>query len=74
MRVQNRVAKDHGLSFYQTAAEIRSAVDAGTLVRLDGNADYAVASSVEHPFTHPTSASFVERIARQYRAACGNHW
>jgi hypothetical protein len=71
MQEQNQVARTHGLTFYRTTAEIREAVERGDLVRLDGNADYDVADFVRHPFAHPAAKLFVERLARQYHAACG---
>ncbi len=68
---QNTVAKEHGLEFYRTAAEIRAAVAAGELVELPGNADYDVADFVSFPFGQPELRLFVERLASQYHEACG---
>jgi hypothetical protein len=68
---QNRVAKAHGLSFYRTAGEIRAAVASGELLELQGNADYDVADFVRFPYLHPAAVLFVERLAHQYREACG---
>jgi hypothetical protein len=68
---QNSVAKDHGLSFHRTASDIRAAVERGELVELEGNEDYAVANFVSHPFLQPAAKLFVERLAADYRAACG---
>jgi hypothetical protein len=68
---QNRIAKDHGLSFYRTAGEIRAAVDHGALVELMGDANYDVANFVRYPYLHPVAALFVERLAAQYYEACG---
>lgn len=67
---QNRVAKELGLSFYRTGAQIRAAAAKGELVRLDGTADYDVADFVSYPFVNPAVALFVERLAAQYREAC----
>jgi hypothetical protein len=71
MAEQNRVARDHGLPFYRTEGEIRAAVARGDLVELPGNDDYAVADFVRWPYLHPDAALFVERLASQYREACG---
>jgi hypothetical protein len=71
MQEQNRIARDHGLAFYRTPAEIRRAVERGELVEFRGNADYAVADFVGHPYAQPELLVFVERLASQYRAACG---
>jgi hypothetical protein len=68
---QNRVAKDHGLSFFRTTEDIRNAVARGELVKLDGNENYAVADFVQLPYLHPAGKLFVERLSEQYREACG---
>lgn len=70
MELQNRVAKDHGLSFHRTPAGIRAAVEAGELVELPGNADYDVADFVSYPYLQPAAKLFVERLSAEYRAAC----
>jgi hypothetical protein len=71
MQEQNRVARDNGLSFFRTPAEIRAAVERGELVKLEGNENYAVADFVVYPYLHPDVALFIERISAQYREACG---
>jgi hypothetical protein len=71
MLEQNTVAKEHGLRFYRTSSAIHEAVLKGELVHLKGNADYDVASFVGHPYTQPETRVFVERLARDYHAACG---
>jgi len=68
---QNQVAKSHGLNFYQTPDQIRAAVARGELVELPGNRDYQVADFVRFPFLQPEVKLFVERLAAQYHAACG---
>jgi hypothetical protein len=68
---QNQVAKQHGLAFYRTSAQIHAAVESGELVELPGNEDYDVANFVSHPFAQPAARLFVERLARDYHAACG---
>jgi hypothetical protein len=68
---QNRVAKDHSLTFYRTAAEIRTAVARGDLVELQGNENYDVADFVRFPYLQPEGLLFVERLSAQYREACG---
>jgi hypothetical protein len=71
MAEQNSVAKDLGLKFYRTPADIHEAVLKRELKPLEGNEDYDVASFVSHPYAHPAAVLFVERVARDYRAACG---
>jgi hypothetical protein len=68
---QNTVAKQHGLSFYRTPADIQAGVARGDLVELTGNANYDVADFVRHPYARPAAKLFVERLAAQYHAACG---
>jgi hypothetical protein len=68
---QNRVAKDHGLAFFRTPDDIRTAVSRGELEELTGNDDYAVADFVSFPYLQPAVKLFVERLAAQYREACG---
>jgi LysM repeat protein len=70
MRKQNRVAQQHDYSFLQTSAGVRKFVAAGLLVKLPGNRDYMLAS-VSHPYARPAVKLFVERLAAQYRASCG---
>lgn len=71
MQEQNRVAKEHGLTFYRTPAEIRAAVSRGELVELPGNEDYEVADFVRYPYLQPELRVFIERLSAQYREACG---
>ena len=71
MQLQNRVAQDHGLAFYRTPAEILSAYEEGRLLKLRPNEDYDVADFVEQPYLDPAALLFVERLAAQYRTACG---
>lgn len=63
-------AIDHQLHFYETAAGVRRSASQGTLVQLRGNADYQLAS-VSYPYVLPITEVFITRLARQYRAACG---
>jgi hypothetical protein len=71
MELQNRVAKEHELAFYRTAEDIRAAVQRGELVELRGNVDYQVADFVRYPYGHEALRLFIERLAAQYREACG---
>ncbi|CAN5615181.1 hypothetical protein BH23GEM6_BH23GEM6_23460 [soil metagenome] len=68
---QNQVAKEHSLNFYRTGQEILSAVERGELVKLEGNANFSVASFVSFPYLQPEGLLFVERLSEQYRVACG---
>ncbi|CAN5767047.1 hypothetical protein BH23GEM9_BH23GEM9_21820 [soil metagenome] len=70
MQKQNRIALQHDYTFLRTAAQVRSFVASGYLVHMPGNGDYELAS-VSYPYARPAVKLFVERLASQYRAACG---
>jgi hypothetical protein len=70
MQTQNRVARQHDFTFLRTANDVRRFTDLGLLVPVRGNADYGLAG-VSHPYARPAVRTFVERLARQYRSACG---
>lgn len=63
-------AVQNGIYFYKTGNGIRQAEERGTFVRLRGNANYAL-SGVSYPLVRPATQTFVERLAAQYRQACG---
>lgn len=65
-----RNAQQQDLYFYQTSAGVRRAATNGSLVRLSGNGNYQL-SGVSQPYVLPTTRTFVERLASQYRNACG---
>ena len=66
----HRRAVRGGLDFYETNAQLKRAVVRGELVRLNGNANYAVAN-VRTPYVRPETRSFVVALAKEYRRACG---
>jgi hypothetical protein len=70
MQKQNRVALEHDYTFLQTSAQVRRFVELELLVHMPGNQDYVLAS-VSHAVARPAVKLFVERLAAQYRAACG---
>jgi LysM repeat protein len=63
-------AHAEGLHFYQTSDGVRRAVASGRLVPLRTSRDYVV-NNVRYPYVHPDAKVFVERLAAQYRQACG---
>lgn len=63
-------AVDHGIYFYKTGGGLRTAATEGRLVRLATGRDYRVAG-VSYPYVKPATRTFVERLAGQYRRACG---
>jgi hypothetical protein len=66
-----REARSEDFSFFETSASVRRAVKAGLLVRLDANADDFALSDIGYPYVRPATLTFVQRLADQYRAACG---
>ncbi len=71
MERQNRVAREHGLAFVRTPAEIRALEARGELVRLEPGADFGFMDGLSNPVAHPLTRAFVARTAAAYRAACG---
>ncbi len=70
MHKQNGIARDHDYSFLRTSSQVNRFVDLGLLVHLPGNADYELAR-VSYPYARPAVKLFIERLASQYHAACG---
>ena len=65
-----RQAVQHDLTFYRTSSGVRTAYNLGDLVRLSGNADYRL-KDVSQPYVLPSTRTFVQRLAAQYRDFCG---
>lgn len=67
---QQRQARLHDYSFLRNPAEVQRFVEAGRLVRIDETANLELAR-VSFPYARPEVKVFLERLSRQYRAACG---
>lgn len=67
---QSRVARQHDYSYLRTSSQVHEFARRGLLVRLAGNSDYRVAD-VSFPYARPQVKTFVERLGKQYRNACG---
>ena len=67
---QVRQAAVHDYSYLQNASDVRRFADAGLLVPVSDTADYWL-KGVSFPFARPAVKLFIDRLARQYRAACG---
>lgn len=67
---QNRQAKLHDYTYLKRPADVKRFVRAGYLVEIKGNDDYELAR-VSFPYARPEVRIFLERLGRQYRAACG---
>jgi len=63
-------ARRQDLTFYRSPRGVRNAAAEGDLVRLRGNDDYRV-TGVSYAYALPTTRTFVQRLARQYRSECG---
>ncbi|HEX6941084.1 MAG TPA: DUF5715 family protein [Longimicrobiales bacterium] len=67
---QNRQARAHDFSYLDRPSEVRRFVADGILVPMEDNADLRL-RQVSYPYTRPAVKLFLERLARQYREACG---
>ena len=68
--VQTEEAAGHDFGYVSEPDEVRQLAVAGVLVRVDGNRDYRL-KDVSFPFARPAVKLFIERLASQYRLACG---
>lgn len=67
---QNRQARQHDFTFLRRASQLERFVDAGLLVPLEGGAHYRL-HDVSFNVARPEVKLFVERLSKQYLAACG---
>ena len=67
---QVRVAQQHDFTYLRNASHVKRFVDAGYLMRVSPSRNFELAG-VSFPYARPEIALFVERLSRQYRAACG---
>lgn len=70
MNRQVQEAARHDYTYIQSPAQVRQFVDAGYLVPLRGNSNYFL-KEVSFPYARPEVKTFVELVAKDYRAACG---
>lgn len=71
MRKQNSVAQNQDYTFLRTSTDVRRFVDNGWLVRVTSTSSLKLAD-VSYPYARPAIKTFAERLASQYRNACGN--
>lgn len=71
MQEQHQRALDYGYTFIKDPAEVRRFVEMKLLVPVKGNGDYELDDEVWFPYARPEVLTFIERLSRQYRAACG---
>jgi hypothetical protein len=70
MNRQHNVARQHDYTFLRTTSDVRRFIGLGLIEKLSGDANYALAN-VSFPYARPAVRTFVERLAGQYHAACG---
>lgn len=68
---QVRAAQAHGAYYAANDYDLRTMLQTGELVRIPGDRNYVLKSSIRHPYARPEVELFLERMGSQYRAACG---
>lgn len=67
---QNAQARAHDFTFLRTRSQVDYFVSKGYLVPVRANADFDL-HQVSFPYARPAVRTFIQRLARQYRGACG---
>jgi LysM repeat protein len=67
---QNHQAHSHGFTYLDTPDQVRQFVASGYLVPVVPNRDFDV-HNVSFPYARPEVNLFIQRLAAQYRSACG---
>lgn len=67
---QNVQARRHDFTYIDTASRVRYFAEQGWLVRVRPDRNFTL-HAVSFPYARPELALFVQRLAAQYRAACG---
>lgn len=65
-----RTAQANHFTFLRSGRQIREFVQEGYLVKLSGDGNFTL-HNVSYPYARPETKTFVERLAAQYRSACG---
>ncbi len=71
MQEQHQRAIDYDYSFARNSDHVQRLIDLGLLVPLRGNDSYVIDDEVSFPYARGEVRTFVERLSRQYRSACG---
>jgi LysM repeat protein len=71
MRKQNSVAQQQDYTFLRTTTDVKRFVESGYLVPVAPTPALKL-SGVSFPYARPAVKTFAERLASQYRSACGN--
>lgn len=67
---QTRAARQHDYTYIDTADRVRYFADKGWLVRVRPSSDFDL-HAVSFPYARPEVDLFAQRLASQYRSACG---
>lgn len=67
---QNAQARAHDFSLLRTASQVAQFVESGYLVRIRPDQNFEL-HAVSYPYARPAVRVFIERLAAQYRSACG---
>lgn len=71
--VRQSVGAQHaGFTYLVNDGDVHEYVRKGLLVTMRGNGDYYIDDDVRHTAARPEVKVFVERLAKQYRDACGD--
>ena len=70
VEAQQQRAVEYNFTFLIRRAQVWPFIEAGLLQELRGNRDYSLHKDVSYPYVRPATKLFVERLSRQYRAAC----
>lgn len=68
---QNRQARNHDFTFLERAEDVKRFVTNGILISIEDTEDYEVLPSASFRYARPEVKAFLDRIAPQYRTACG---
>ena len=71
MQEQHQRAIEYDFTFTNYPADVIRFVDLGLLVPLPGNRDYELDNDVMFGYARKEVRTFIERLSRQYRNACG---
>ncbi len=68
---QNNEARRHDFTYLQSSAQVIRYAELGYLIRVPDGPDYQL-KEVSFPYARPEVKMFIERLAEQYREACGD--
>lgn len=69
--IQNRMARQHDFTYISDSRQVERFVDGGYLVRVQGDANFRLDNEVSFPYARREVQTFLRRLGRQYRSACG---